>query len=159
MHRCSCEGRWLMLGVFLSHFLAYILRQSLIKFRACWFGSPRSQARSKDSPSSFPRVGVIGRPHTYLALHCIGHLHSGLHICLTHALPTEFSPRLLISIVIQHWGAYLLHWSPLWVYTLFYLQWNLHVDKPVKKNQYQNFIGHQLCDLPLHFTNMLLTCL
>lgn len=79
--------------------------------------------------------------------------------CLTHALPTEFSPRLLISIVIQHWGAYLLHWSPLWVYTLFYLQWNLHVDKPVKKNQYQNFIGHQLCDLPLHFTNMLLTCL
>lgn len=159
MHRCSCEGQWLMLGVFLNHFLTYILRQSLTKFRACWFGSPHSQARSKDSPSSFPRVGVIGRPHTYLALHCIGHPHSGLHICLAHARVTEFSPRLLFSIVIQHWGAYLLHWSPLWVCTLFYLQWNLHVDKPVKKNQYQNFIGHQLCDLPLHFTNMPLTCL
>lgn len=51
-----------MLGVFLNHFLTYILSQSLTKFRACWFGSPHSQARSKDSPSSFPRVGVIGSP-------------------------------------------------------------------------------------------------
>lgn len=118
-----------------------------------------SQARSKDSPSSLSEGWVICRPPTYLALHCIGHPHSGLHICLAHAPPTESSPRLLFSIVIQHWGAYLLHWGPLWVYTLLYLQWNLHVDKPVKKNQYQNFVGHQFCDLPLHFTNMLQTCL
>lgn len=107
----------------------------------------------------FPEGWGYRQPHTYLALRRIGHPHSGLHICLAHALPTEFSPRLFFSIVTQHWGAYLLHWSSLWVCTLFSLQWNLHVDQPVKKNQYQNFIGHQLCDLPLHFTNMPLTCL
>lgn len=51
--------------------------------------------------------------------------------------------------------AFSLNCSPCWVNTLYYLQWNLHADKPVRKDQYQNFIGRQFCALPLHSPAML----
>lgn len=54
---------------------------------------------------------------------------------------------------------FFLNCNPCWVNTLYYLQWNLHTNKPVRKNQYHNFIGLQFCHLPLHFMDMQLDLL
>lgn len=135
----------------------YIETGSRTKFRACWFGLAHSPACSKDS-SIFPPEGwIIGRPphlpgiyivlgNQTLVITFVWHVLCPLiHLLSFYFL---FSSNTVLEL------AYSLHWGPLWVNTLFYLQWNLHVDQQVRRNQYQNFIGHQFCDLPLHFTDM-----